>query len=112
LSAAAQQQNAASKVLSTIRKASDKLLALLQQQSRVQQTTLVTVPVELCSRAADALVSTAGAILFAHVVLDSAADLQRRHQTLLQLAHTLGFSSCSSLAACLQPATKVGRLAN
>jgi hypothetical protein len=56
---------------------------------------------------ADALVSTVGSILFAQVVLDTASVLQRRHQQLQQLAHTLGFSSCGSLSACLQPATKV-----
>jgi acid phosphatase family membrane protein YuiD len=56
---------------------------------------------------ADALLSTVGSILFAQVVLDTAAVLQRRHHQLQQLARTLGFSSCSSLSACLQPATRV-----
>jgi hypothetical protein len=52
-------------------------------------------------------VSLAASIWFRQVVLDGAADLQRRHAELLQLTRTAGFSSCSTLAACLAPCNRV-----
>lgn len=97
-----QQQGSARSILSTIKQASEELLRVNCQS----QVSLNLGSVPGCATA-DVLVSTVGSILFAQVVLDTASVLQRRHQQLQQLAHTLAFSSCSSLSACLQPATKV-----
>lgn len=100
-----QKQGAARSVLATIKQASEELLRM----DRQSQLSLNAGTVPGCPTA-DALLSTVGSILFAQVVLDAASVLQRRHQQLQQLAHTLGFGSCSSLSACLQPATKVCKL--
>jgi hypothetical protein len=99
-----QARGTASAVLATIKHTSDKLLKL--QHARSHIVNLYREP-GTCSPAADAVISTAGSLLFAQVVLDAAAVLQRRHEQMLQLVQCLGFSSCSSLAACLQPASKV-----
>jgi hypothetical protein len=45
--------------------------------------------------------------MFAQVVLDTAAILQKRHEQLLQLSGALGVASCSHLACALQPGAKV-----
>jgi hypothetical protein len=95
----------AAALLATVKQASDALLQA--QQSRQTITLHSTGSPDTGSPAADALISMVGATLFAQVVLETAAVLQQRHKQLLQVARCVGFSSCSSLAACLQPATKV-----
>lgn len=106
LQAAVDEMATAAALLATIKQASD---TLLQIQSSQNVTFNSTGPSDAGSPAADVLVSMVGAILFAQVVLDTAAVLTQRHQQLLQVVQCVGFSSLSSLAACLQPATKVMR---
>lgn len=103
LQAAVDEMATAAALLATIKQASDTI------QSSQSVTFNSTGPSDAGSPAADALVSMVGAILFAQVALDTAAVLTQRHQQLLQVVRCVGFRSLSSLAACLQPATKVMR---
>lgn len=109
-----QSQGTASAVLAAIKQAADELLQLERQQHGRWNTILGLLQQHQPSTcaAADALVSALAVMLFAQVVLDTAAVLQRRHQQLLQLVAQLGFSSCSSLSAVVQPANKVGEEAS